>query len=340
MSNADNEELAIAVALTLMSGARRAQIVAQALSQGSFVSIAGHVSVAERRMALRALEDSHTQDLWIVPLFSSDYPATLRVIDTPPPVLFVRSQRPAPLRQCSCIGVVGTRAASVDMCQMASEMARDLALAGCAIVSGLALGIDGAAHRGALLASVECPTCAVLAHGLDRVYPPSHQALARQIVDRGGCLISEYPPGTEPMKHHFLARNRIIAGLSRGIIVVEAGERSGSLVTAQFAADYGRDVFVLTSRSSNARNAGGISMIEQGAQAIYSAADVLHEYGIVAPTHQFGGTWTEVDANEFVKAHGYSHAQLLELEISGEVVRLSGNRVRVHESHVRVTKLH
>lgn len=338
MIKKESDELVLAVATAMATGVRRCQLVAKAQADGSFMGISAHISAAERTRAVLTIEDSLAQGLTIVTIWSADYPEVLRAIDAPPPVLFVRSKGATSLAQLLCIGVVGTRAASVDMCQRASDTAQDLALAGCTIVSGLALGIDGAAHRGALRAPRQCSTVAVLAHGLDRVYPPSHEGLARQIVDQGGCLISEYPPSTEPMKHHFLARNRIIAGLSQGIVVVEAGARSGSLVTAQFAADYGRDVFVLATQADDARNSGGISMIEQGALAICSAADVLREYGIHSAAEQAGCSWIEVDVTEFAEANRYSRAQLLEMEIAGEIIRLSGNRARIREDRALLTK--
>jgi DNA processing protein len=181
-----------------------------------------------------------------------------------------------------CLGVVGTRSASIAVCQHASEIARELADAGFAVVSGLALGVDGAAHRGALAAQSQTPTIAVLAHGLDSVYPASHQGLAREILRHGGVLISEYPPGAPPLKHQFLARNRIIAGLSRGVIVVQAGKRSGSLVTAQCAVDFGRDVFIVAGDEADERWSGGRDMLEQGAMPITTAADVLREYGFTS----------------------------------------------------------
>lgn len=338
MTTNENEELVLAVATAMATGGRRCQLVEKANVDGSFAGINAHISAAERKQAYLVIEDSFGRGLSIITMHGAEYPAILRAIDTPPPVLFVRSQAAAPLAQLSCVGVVGTRAASVYMCEIASEIGRDLATAGCCVVSGLALGIDGAAHRGALRAQAECPTIAVLAHGLDRVYPPSHEGLARQIVERGGCLLSEYPPGVEPMKHHFLARNRIIAGLSRGIVVVEAGARSGSLVTAQFAADYGRDVFVLKSDRGDEGNSGGICMIEQGALEVRSAADVLREYGICTQSARTEFSWIEVDVVEFAEANRYSQVELLEMEIAGQIQRVSGNRVRIRKDRAAVTK--
>ena len=167
-------------------------------------------------------------------------------------------------------------------------------------MSGLALGVDGAAHRGALTATCGCPTIAVLAHGLDRVYPSSHSQLADSIVHQGGALVSEYPPGIEPLKHHFLERNRIIAGLSLGVVVVQAGERSGSLVTANYAADFGRDVFVLEGADGDSGFSGGARLIEDGAIPIAGAREVLEEYGVQneAPVTGCASTWQTLSVAE------------------------------------------
>jgi DNA processing protein len=207
-----------------------------------------------------------------------------------------------------------------------------LAHAGLTVISGLALGIDGAAHRGALQSGISCPTVAVLAHGLDRVYPPTHSGLARQILDAGGMLLSEYAPYIDPMKHHFLARNRIIAGLSRGVVVIEAGARSGSLVTANFAADYGRDVFVLSASDRDPdRRQGCQSLIEQGAIPITSAGDVLREYGLAAEqeTKPIKQRWETMSVEAFIERSKISVGELLKRELAGQVVRLPGNQVRV-----------
>jgi DNA processing protein len=195
----------------------------------------------------------------------------------------------------------------------------------------LALGIDGAAHRGAVSTQVACPTIAVVAHGLERIYPPSHTTLADTIVERGGAIVSEYVPGTEPLKHHFLERNRIVAGLSLGVVVIQAGERSGSLVTARFAAEYGRDVFVLEGEEGDAAYSGGAQLIEEGAIPIAGAREVLQEYGVPWNTSdgQGEGRWRTLTLDEYLRMTGYSTSQILRLEMEGRVVRLPGNRVSV-----------
>jgi DNA processing protein len=146
------------------------------------------------------------------------------------------------------------------------------------IVSGLALGIDGEAHKACL--EEEGKTVAVLANGLDTIYPVSHTRLGNAILDRGGALICEYPPGSEPMKHQFLERNRIVAGLSMGTVVVEANEKSGALTTARLASEYGRIVFAVPGDAERMQSAGTNNLIKQGAVPVWKGKDILVELNI------------------------------------------------------------
>lgn len=326
---------AIAVAVGQMSGGRRQEYLQRMLEEVSPSSLASFISGANLKSAEQILEQCDCSGISVVPLCAPEYPSALRETGSPPPVLYVLGDVTVLAKACRCVSVVGTRSASVEVCQLATELSADLARAGCTIVSGLALGIDGAAHRGALLTDNPMPTIAVLAHGLDRVYPATHQPLARQILSKGGALLSEYPPGTEPLKHHFLARNRLIAGLSRGTVVVQAGARSGSLVTAQFAADYGRDVFILETDTHDERAAGGASMLEQGAIPIASAAQVLLEYGWLPRDVADKGAallvpeWRVVTIESFMTITGCSNADILRLELRGLALRLPGNRLKI-----------
>jgi DNA processing protein len=147
-------------------------------------------------------------------------------------------------------------------------------------------------------------------------------------------IVSEYAPGVEPMKHHFLARNRIIAGLSRGVVVVQAGARSGSLVTANFAADYGRDVFVVSNSESQEERLGGEKLIDQGAIAIRSARDVLREYNLLPSDSEQveDGEWLTMTVDSFLAITELSAGMLLKLELEGRVARVSGNRIMVSPS--------
>lgn len=331
LSSSHEADLITSLSLVSITNVTRLQILERVREEGTFESVSATLTARQRDVGKRIHEEC--ERLSIEPRTINDplYPESLRHTEGAPLVLFVLANRAnVPLPEKS-VGVVGTRAASVKTCQQASTIASDLASAGYTVISGLALGIDGAAHRGALERHIQCPTVAVLAHGLDRVYPSSHQGLAARIVAAGGLLVSEYPPGTEPLKHHFLARNRIIAGLSRGVVIVQAGARSGSLVTAQFAADFGRDVFIVSPDDGDDRYAGGGVMLEQGATEITSAREILLEYGMRADTCLVTGRMAEYSVEEAMRELGLSHAELLSKELSGEIVRLQGNRVRLRD---------
>ncbi len=330
-SSFKNLELLYAVAVGQYKDSKRYQATQAVVQAGSFKQIELILSRAEMVAAATIVDVCLELNVEIVPITSTRYPRPLRVISAPPPVLYVHTLNRDFCIPAQAIGVVGTRAASINVCHQASEIGAKLARSGMTVVSGLALGIDGAAHRGALQSELPCPTIAVLAHGLDRVYPPTHIGLAREILDAGGLIVSEYAPGVEPRKHHFLARNRIIAGLSRGVVVVQAGARSGSLVTANCAADYGRDVFILSSAVDDERSKGGDALIEQGALAITSAAEILREYNIPCETEPSGdtSTWTTMSLDSFSAATALSPADILRLEIEGRLMRVPGNQVRV-----------
>jgi DNA processing protein len=199
------------------------------------------------------------------------FPPALRVLEIAP-LLTLRGDcrllaRPA-------IALVGARDASIPGRKIAQTLAADLGRAGFCVVSGLARGIDSAAHRGGLATG----TLAVLAGGVDVVYPPENDALYRQIVEQG-CVLSEMPPGFSPQAPHFPRRNRLIAGLAQGVVVVEAKIRSGSLITARLALDQGRELFAVPGSPLEARAAGPNSLIKQGAWLVESAEDVLAALG-------------------------------------------------------------
>ena len=198
------------------------------------------------------------------------YPERLRQIDDPPPVLYVRGElRPA---DDWAVAIVGTRRASNYGREAARMLAADLARAGVTIISGLARGIDGQAHRAAMEAGGR--TIAVLGSGVDVIYPWENRSLAEEIVGHG-ALVSEYALGTPPEANNFPPRNRIISGLSRGVIVVEAGEQSGALITADFAAEQGRDVFAVPGSIFQRGSQGTNRLIRDGAQPVLSANDIL-----------------------------------------------------------------
>ena len=219
---------------------------------------------------LRAAEWLQRPGHRLIAWHDPDYPAALRTISGAPLMLFIAGN--AALLHDPAVAIVGTRSASVGGRTLARQFARQFADAGLVVVSGLAAGIDGAAHEGALEAKGD--TIAVLGSGPDLCYPAQHRDLHARIAARG-LLVSEYPPGTQPTRDHFPARNRIIAGLAQGTLVVEAAARSGALITAQFAADAGREVWAIPGSIHDPQTRGCHRLIRDGAQLVESAEDVL-----------------------------------------------------------------
>ena len=207
------------------------------------------------------------------------YPPLLAAIHDPPPQLWIRGGAELELLSRTAVGVVGARACSSYGRSVARSLGRDLAAAGVVVVSGMARGVDGEAHRGALDANGT--TVAVLGCGIDRDYPAAHRELARRIVETG-LIVSEYEPGVEPAPWRFPARNRIIAGLSRAVVVVEARERSGALITVDFALEEGRDVLVVPGEVTSALSKGSNALLRHGAAPALSVDDVLEAIGVVA----------------------------------------------------------
>ena len=212
--------------------------------------------------------------LGIRPLTIRDpaYPTLLAQIPGAPPVLYVRGELTE--ADATAVAIVGTRRATAYGRDAAARIGEDLASAGVTVVSGLARGIDAAAHQAALRSGGR--TVAVLGSGPDVIYPPEHRLLAERIVEQG-AVISDYPPGRKPDAQNFPARNRIISGLSLGVVLVEAPERSGALITADFAADQGRDVFVVPGNVTSAASAGSNRLLRDGARPVMSADDVLED---------------------------------------------------------------
>ncbi len=210
----------------------------------------------------------------VLTLHGPGYPSLLKEIADPPPLLFVQGN--AAVLELAQLAIVGSRNPTPSGQQTAREFARFLSRAGLAITSGLAAGIDGAAHLGALEGTT--PTLAVTGTGLDRVYPSRHRDLAHRIAEQG-ALLSELPPGTPPIPANFPRRNRIISGLSVGTLVVEAAQKSGSLITARLATEQGREVFAIPGSIHNPLARGCHALIRQGAKLVETAADILEELG-------------------------------------------------------------
>ena len=209
----------------------------------------------------------------VLPWTEARYPASLLAIPDLPPALWCRGD--VACLDTRRVAIVGSRAAPPATREIAAAIAEDLTAQGVTVVSGLARGIDSAAHRGALRAG---RTIAVLGSGVDRVYPHEHAALAAEIAV-AGLVLTEYPPGTPPLPFHFPMRNRIISGLSRAVVVIEAHEKSGSLITAACALEQGREVMAVPGTVLGGRNRGGHALIRDGATIVESAADILDALG-------------------------------------------------------------
>lgn len=282
---------------------------------------------------------------------SPDYPALLAASDDAPPILTWRGD--LALAQRPAVALVGARNASAAAVKLARDFAAALAEAGLAVVSGLARGIDGAAHRGAL--SAGGATIGVIASGIEIAYPPEHRDLQDEIAEKG-LLLAEQPPGTEPLARHFPSRNRIIAGLAAGTLVVEAAPKSGSLITARLAGEYGREVMAIPGSPLDARSHGCNQLIRDGAVLVQTPEDVLELLSAFdgaprsrfreaapvpqAPAEEVMGdpadiaallTSAPVAVDELIRQSGESAASvqlaLLELEISGRLVRHAAGRV-------------
>jgi DNA processing protein len=265
----------------------------------------------------------------------SGYPPLLAQLYDPPAELYVRGD--VEILGEAAVAIVGARSCSPYGSQVARSIARELASAGLVVVSGLARGIDGEAHRGTLDAGGR--TIAVLGCGIDRNYPRSHAQLALRIREQG-AVVSEYPPGVEPAPWRFPARNRIIAGLCVATIVVEARERSGALITADFALELGREVFAVPGEITSALSAGTNDLLRQGAAPLLAAVDVLAALGL-EPAPRRAGAISETaalvlaevtdiarDVDGLVRATGRStgeiSAALVELELAGLVTAAEG----------------
>jgi DNA processing protein len=279
-----------------------------------------------------------------------DYPRPLAEIDNAPPALIWRGDLSLAARPC--VAIVGARNASAAACRFARMLGHDLAEQGATVVSGLARGIDTAAHQGALAAG---GTIGVIASGIDVVFPPENAALQETVATRG-LLLAEQPPGTEPRARHFPYRNRIIAGLCQGTVVVEAAPKSGSLITARLATEMGREVMAVPGSPLDPRAQGCNGLIREGATLVQNAADVLEQlrpidaraavrapargWGAPPPADASDAERQRIDSllgpvpvavDELVRQSGCAPAVvqmvLLEIELAGRLERHAGGRV-------------
>jgi DNA processing protein len=264
-------------------------------------------------------------------LGTEDYPPLLKEIADPPASLWTRGDRTA--FQATGVAVIGARAASQEGLAAAYEIAFDLARAGIVVISGLARGVDSAAHKGALDGGGK--TIAVLGTGIDVVYPAENTELAARISEHG-LLVTEFQLGSAPEDWHFPRRNRIISGLSRAVVVVEAREKSGSLITARLAADQGRDVMAVPASIQGGRNRGAHALVRDGAKLVESAVDILQELGMEPAgsarrsREGEGRQVVEFTVDEIAEqlkiSAGEALARLLEWELTGEVQRIGSGR--------------
>jgi DNA processing protein len=266
------------------------------------------------------------------------FPALLASVHDPPPGLFLRGAAPVELLSRPTVAIVGARSCTEYGAHVARTLGRELAAAGAVVVSGLARGVDGWAHRGAL--DARGATVAVLGCGVDRDYPRTHATLAAQVA-ASGLIVSEYPPGVEPAPWRFPARNRIVAGLASATVVVEARDRSGALITADFALEEGREVLSVPGEITSALSRGTNALLRLGAGPVTSPDDVLEAIGLAPPDDPGpgapGGVAARVlealdagaaTADEVVRAAGLdaaaAAAALTELELAGLVHGTAG----------------
>ncbi len=333
---------------TVIQGASIAQLAAVGLKAASIAAIKN-----PQPALLTSVQQWLCQpNTHLLTLTDPRYPPQLADIHDAPPVLYVRGD--VRLLAEPQIAIVGSRNPSPSGLEITQEFARHLTGYGLTITSGLAQGIDGAAHRGAL---ENGRTIAVFGTGLDRVYPAAHRALARQIADNG-ALVSEFPPGSEPLAQNFPRRNRLISGLSLGVLVTEAALKSGSLITARTASEQGREVFAVPGSIRNPLARGCHALLRDGAKLVESAADILAELApqlrqalaatatVDAPAEAAADNLAGMDAesravlkamgfdpvapDEVIERSGFSAQQvsaiLLVLELSGHVSSEAGGR--------------
>jgi len=275
---------------------------AQALDRLPELALRGgkaKIAIASRASVMRELEQAQRHNIHFITMRDADYPPLLRLIHAPPPILTVKGN--CAILSQNAIGLVGARNASAAGQRLTAQFAKQLGEAGFVIISGLARGIDTQAHR----SSLESGTIAVLAGGIDKIYPPENEKLYHDIVGSGGAILSEMPLGFEPRGRDFPRRNRLIAGVSLGTLVVEAARRSGSLITARLAGENGRLVFAIPGSPLDPNAQGCNDLIKQGAMLVDQAQDIIEA---IAPMLDRGGA-----AEESPDLFGFNETQGAEI---------------------------
>ncbi len=337
--------------LALLAGSAPDLAAATRDPDGGSATLSPAAAIAIRAAAAhpeRALEPVRLAGVRIITLDDERYPSRLRLIDLPPPVLFLAGALEA-LDRPSAIAIVGTRRPTETGRAIAGRIADGVAALGATVVSGLALGIDGAAHAAAVRAGT--PTVAVIGGGHERLYPSAHRVLARSIADRGGAVVSEFPPDMQPSRGTFPRRNRIISGLADATVVVEAGARSGALTTAAWALEQGRGLHIVPGRLDDPAVAGCLAFLREAgpeARIVSGIPELLEDLGLLAARGRIpglegglGATLTRTEhaiaarllagqgsVDELVRATGDSSATILgaltSLEVRGLVVEAYG----------------
>ncbi len=330
-----------AVALSLTSDLSRVGL-ADRLRTGDPVLLEQARALRDRARLERTRAAS--KGIHVLPWYDPRFPAALLAIPDMPPVLWYRGHLDA--LSAPAVAIVGSRAASAVALEIAAQLGTDLAARGITVVSGLARGVDSSAHRGALRSG---RTVAVLGSGVDRIYPREHEALAAEIAQTG-LVVSEYPPGVPPLAFHFPMRNRLISGLSRAVVVVEANQKSGSLITAACALEQGRDVMAVPGNVLSGRSRGAHALIRDGAKIVERVDDILEELGWPDSGERQGGDAVSdsrlatsgdpllmamhagqaYDLDELAQASGVDGVRLLprllDLELRELVQRVDGGR--------------
>ena len=306
---------------------------------------------AYQRDALETLKNWSSIGISVTVLGAADYPRALACIADPPYLITYRGRMSNDLSAMPAISIIGSRRADSEGIEIAQHFASELTKRGITIISGMALGIDGAAHRGAIQVAraqhQQPSTLAIVGNGLSQVYPRAHEQLAKEILESGGMLISQFDPKEPPYPVNFLNRNRLIAALSQATLVVQASEKSGSLVTAKYALEYGKELMIVPGSVKDPRYTGSNRLLQHGAHLVTKPADIFEclpdlknikpeaarKTELARTEHWITKLLSQSGPQEFFQLQNQApnsaalHQELLELELAGIVERLPGNQI-------------